>query len=357
MGELFQKAAHATPRVILKGGGHDMAGGLRFSEDQRNNLSAGLEKHSAWRPDMSTSTAEVITSPSSLAPLEWGAIFRRLAPFGNGSEPPALVVEVAELRQVHVCTHARKDRYLAQSRPMQQQGYWSFRGEDILDLVPLRERLLQDSGPISAYVRSQLPPRVVGELQNFRDFKSDSDRVSAALASGLNQLLPVTSLHNADRFNKIKLRWQTRTLLRQQMPSGSRLAQLNRMLLEDAFPRELKRKGIERLPSAWGYEGEFMDLLTGRVFHAVWPVLEEAEMLWQPHEFLAEREPGERPFVLPHYLRLQLEVSVFVPSREWSNVYRGAHFERDTRFRVRQCIPLKKGPIWKIRMPAVKPGA
>ena len=359
MGELFHRAAAAEPKVILKGGGHDMAGGLRFSDAQRRGLGAGLENLSQWRPENSVSSVEVVTSPSQLAPLEWGAIFRRLAPFGNGNEAPALIVEAAELRNVHICTHPRKNRFIVQAPHMQQRGFWAFRGEDILDLVPLIERLVQESDPISIYVRHQLSERVVREITNFKafkdfkDFQTEAEMVGAALATDLTKLLSLTDVYDEDRFKNIRLRWQTRALM-QQSPSGSRLAQLNRMLLEDAYPRELKRRLKERLPKGWGYEGEFQDKLTGHIFHAVWPVLEEAEVLWQPHRFLAAAQPGEPRFELPYYLRLQLELCVMVPSREWSNVYRNKYFERDTRFRVRRCIRIVKGPIGELRMPVAK---
>jgi single-stranded DNA-specific DHH superfamily exonuclease len=362
MGELFHRAAAAKPAVISKGGGHAMAGGLSFSEAQRRALSAGLEALSGWRPENSISSVEVVASPSELAPLEWGAILRRLAPFGNGNEAPALIVEVAELRNVHICTHPRKHRFMVQAAHMQKPGFWAFTGEDIRDPVPLIERLVQDSDPISTYVRHQLSERVVQEIANFKaatackavkDFETEAESVKAALATDLTRLLNHEGFHNEERFRNIRLRWQTKALM-QQSPSGSRRAQLNRMLLEDAYPRELKRRLKERLPKAWGYEGEFQDKLTGRVFHAVWPVLEEAEVLWQPHRFLAAAQPGEPRFELPYYLRLQLEVSLMVPSREWSNVYRNKHFERDTRFRVRQCIRIDKGRIGELRMPVVK---
>jgi hypothetical protein len=188
-------------------------------------------------------------------------------------------------------------------------------------------------------------------LGTFNNYEEGSERLSAILATGLNKLLSIPDLYERARFQNIKLRWQTKNLLDL---DPSPLSQLNRMLLEDAYPRELKRRLKERLPSAWGYEGKFEDKLTGRIFHAVWPVLEEAEILWQPHEFQGSNELEAERFVLPYYLRLQLEVCVYVPAREWSNVYRGAYFERDIRFRVRQCIPVKKGPIWKIRMPAIR---
>lgn len=353
MGDLFHRAADAEPKVILKGGGHDMAGGLRFSDAQRRGLSAGLENLSQWRPENSVSSVEVVTSPSQLAPLEWAGIFRRLAPFGNGNEAPALIIEVAELRNVHVCTHTRKNRFMVQAPHMQRPGFWAFNGGDILDLVPLIERLVQKSDPISIFVRRQLSERVVQEIANFKDFETEKDIVSAALATDLSKLLNREDFYDKERFRNIRLRWQTRALM-QQDPSGSRLAQLNRMLLEDAYPRELKRRLKERLPKAWGYEGEFLDKMTDRVFHAVWPVLEEAEVLWQPDRFLAAAQPGEPRFELPYYLRLQLEVCVMVPSREWSNVYRNKYFERDIRFRVRQCIRINKRPIGALRMPVAK---
>jgi single-stranded-DNA-specific exonuclease len=353
MGEVFHDAAAAVPKIILKGGGHDMAGGLRFSDDQRPNLSAGLAEVSKWKAGKSAPPVEVITSASLLAPLEWAAILRRLAPFGNGNQCPALIVEVAELQDVRVRTRAQKNRSLAQQQYTRTLGYWAFKGRHIRDVVPFMERLKQGADPISVHVRSLLDLRTVEEMEDYETYDEDAERLSAVLAANLNKILLLPDLYDRERFKKIKLSWQTRTVLKQN-PSGQGRVQLNRMLLEDAYPRELQRIKIDKLPSVWGYEGQFEDKLTGVRIDAVWPVIEEAEMLWQVHEFLEPRKPDEGRFVLPYYLRLQLEVCVFVPPREWSNVYRGAHFERDIRFRVRQCIRIPKGPVWKLRMRAAK---
>jgi len=100
MGEQFLQAM--KDGTILKGGGHDMAGGLEFTRAQRWGLqrwfakNAGLEDadsiEAAFKPRV-----EAYAYASVLSPSQWGEFFQKLRPFGNGNECPPLLVDRARL--------------------------------------------------------------------------------------------------------------------------------------------------------------------------------------------------------------------------------------------------------------------
>lgn len=160
-------------------------------------------------------------------------------------------------------------------------------------------------------------------------------------------------LHDRERFKDIILRPHTRTLSRQK-PTGVGLIQLNRLLLEDAYPLELERLAIQAVPRVSAYEGLFQDLTTGDSFFAQWQDLEQAEALWEVPRFLQAAYAEEDPPKLAYMFRLQLEVRAYVPSIERSNIYRGREGRKAYCFQVRQCIRLQRGPITHRRLPVVE---
>jgi hypothetical protein len=374
MGSIFHQASKEG--VIVEGGGHPMAGGLSFREKQRVNLHAELASRAPGELAPVAPSVEMVASASSFYPFEWAAIFRRLAPFGNGNPPPALIVEQAELLGIRVRTRLDRPPLLTQQTELASPGsfggpnrkpsrgavndtqgsrssYWAFAQTDVKDLVLLLNRLREKSDPMSAYVRDQLDPDAAQALEKFENFSRDSERLRAALIDSLNQIITTSTLFDPDRLDGIRLRGETK-LIAQQNPTGQKLLQLNRLLLEDVFPKELVRREIQRTRRVWAYQGNFEDRITGRYFTALWSELEEAEVLWQVHRFLDPKRTKEDGFELPHVFRLHLELRSFVPSEQWSNIYRGRRFKHDYCFKIRQCIPFTRGPIGKLRMPVVR---
>jgi hypothetical protein len=59
------------------------------------------------------------------------------------------------------------------------------------------------------------------------------------LVKGINQVLAGPSIYDKDRFNGIVLRRETAELIVQNPSGGWKLARLNKLLLEDAYPEEL----------------------------------------------------------------------------------------------------------------------
>jgi signal transduction histidine kinase len=99
--------------------------------------------------------------------------------------------------------------------------------------------LTQGANPVSAYVRGRLPETTRRMLANHKAGEREPELASVLLRD-LNQILEGPNIYDTRRFAKVVLRKETQKLLSQN-PGKETLAQFNRMLLEDAFPREIPK--------------------------------------------------------------------------------------------------------------------
>jgi single-stranded-DNA-specific exonuclease len=97
MGRLFHSAGRER---LAAGGGHEMAGGLSFSEENREKLGKFLDDGCGLDRAHMVPVVEVVAPASVLTAGEWGEVFAQLAPFGRGNLCPGLYVEAAELMGV-----------------------------------------------------------------------------------------------------------------------------------------------------------------------------------------------------------------------------------------------------------------
>lgn len=117
---------------------------------------------------------------------------------------------------------------------------------DIRDLPSLAARLTQKPDVVSAFLSSQLSPETRTALENHKDSASDPGGLQTALAQDLNEIVKrdpknrkkLPMLYDPERFDGVVLGEKTRELLLQKL-EGAKLARLNRLLLEDAYPRVL----------------------------------------------------------------------------------------------------------------------
>ncbi|HEU4768645.1 MAG TPA: patatin-like phospholipase family protein, partial [Pyrinomonadaceae bacterium] len=98
----------------------------------------------------------------------------------------------------------------------------------------------------SADLRRRLSPTTVQMLDNLVDPQDPSPELEDALIKDLNELLHGSSLYDKQRFPTEKLTDQTKALLDRPPLDESRVL-LNRWLLEDAYPGEIKRRKPPRL--------------------------------------------------------------------------------------------------------------
>lgn len=159
------------------------------------------------------------------------------------------VADSPEHREVSSNCVARiiKDIELGESKPelagrlvfRSQPALFSFGPQDIADIEAFASQLRvpgADNG-VSHYLREKLGAETIGMLQA-------SSRVTpslrVALASNLNAIVCSGKLlYESTRFAGVPLSAKTTELL-QQKPIGLRLCVLNRLLLNDAFPKELE---------------------------------------------------------------------------------------------------------------------
>jgi hypothetical protein len=120
-----------------------------------------------------------------------------------------------------------------------QNSATAFSGSDIADLADLAKSLTEHSDPVSALVNTQLDDPVKASLAAYSP-GTDEKAEKSALAKNLTRIISGPPLYDAARFRKVKLRRETKNLLKQN-PRGGGLVRLNRMLLEDAFPEELSK--------------------------------------------------------------------------------------------------------------------
>jgi single-stranded-DNA-specific exonuclease len=82
---------------ITNGGGHQMAGGLKFSEKKKIRLQSWLNKNCGLSAE-DLSPILIAPAPASiLPPTRWGKLFTGLAPFGQDNPIPPLLVRCAKL--------------------------------------------------------------------------------------------------------------------------------------------------------------------------------------------------------------------------------------------------------------------
>jgi len=96
----------------------------------------------------------------------------------------------------------------------------------ILDAPSFVNKLSNGTDPLSAFLRGEVGAAVTADLPT--------------LVKALNRTIAGPSLYDAARFRGVVLRPETVQLLEQKAAAGQRLARLNLLLLEDAYP-ELKK--------------------------------------------------------------------------------------------------------------------
>ena len=120
-----------------------------------------------------------------------------------------------------------------------------FRMPDLKEPNSMAVKLRDARDPVSQYVRGQLSPELQQQLSGYDDSSPRSDALQRNLVDELNRLLKGPSLFEEGRFSQVPLAEETRKLMAQN-PQGDDLVRLNRMLLEDAYPREIAKGSINR---------------------------------------------------------------------------------------------------------------
>lgn len=146
-----------------------------------------------------------------------------------------------------------------------------FSAVDFLDLLSLKGKLTQGTREVDSWLAEQLSPRTKTKLKEYSGQDSDPALLKVLLSRDLNRVLagrridePLTDKNQ--RFRNFKLRSETEAL-RSQSPKGGDLRLLNCLLVEDAYPQELKTAArLQRDRAARHEQVELIDFYRSRGF-------------------------------------------------------------------------------------------
>jgi solute:Na+ symporter, SSS family len=122
-----------------------------------------------------------------------------------------------------------------------------FSASEIKEPAALVQRMQKGSDPVGAFLWSQTSAQA---RQTLGDPQTPLERQRTLLAEELNQVLKQEGLANPDRFRGVKLRSKAQALAAQSARSPAETEQLNRLLLEDACPKEVAKTCFE-IDSFW----------------------------------------------------------------------------------------------------------
>ena len=123
---------------------------------------------------------------------------------------------------------------------VEEKGSLAFSAVDLTNLPSLVSRLKQSSRAIDTWLNGQLSSETKAALAGYEGQNSNPAPLTPLLLGDLNKLREGSAVYEMQRFTGVELRPVTRTLL-QQTSQEKDFARLNRLLIEDAFPLELRR--------------------------------------------------------------------------------------------------------------------
>jgi YihY family inner membrane protein len=120
-------------------------------------------------------------------------------------------------------------------------GLTSFAEKRVGQFAELAQKLGEGSDLVSVYLRSRFDDESKKTLYDYTMRKGDGKKALATLVQNLNKIAAGESVYDERRFDGVSLRPETKALLGRKL-AGQELARLNRLLIEDAYPRELTPK-------------------------------------------------------------------------------------------------------------------
>jgi transcriptional regulator of acetoin/glycerol metabolism len=117
-------------------------------------------------------------------------------------------------------------------------SFSQFEKDDLIDAASLATKLKRPTDPVSTYIYSRLNSHTRNMLNEYREGEPGAMLLDA-LVNDLNRQLQDHDLYQAERFQKIQLSEDTEDLIKQQ-GVWTDLFRLNRMLIEDTYPNEIR---------------------------------------------------------------------------------------------------------------------
>ena len=188
------------------------------------------EIHHCWNPELKMISISAKTLPAA-EPLNAGAMS-----FFSGGVDSMYTFLKRTKEPTHVVTIHGFDFYFdsVSAGP-------TFAVTDLKDLAQFARKLMLPWDAVSAYLKGMLSKTTLQSLKNYIGSGSDPGEVEADLVKDLNEIIAERPIWDANRFADVKLRPKTKELLEQDL-QGEALSALNRLLIEDAYPREISGK-------------------------------------------------------------------------------------------------------------------
>ena len=114
------------------------------------------------------------------------------------------------------------------------------RARDLIDPSSLILSLKNKERPLATYLHNQLP---ADTRKLIRQFPSSTKALVPALVKGLNRVIRDVSF-KSNLFEGVHLRREAKSLLEDESLSDSEITNLNRILLEDAFSKEIAKRSL-----------------------------------------------------------------------------------------------------------------
>jgi hypothetical protein len=114
---------------------------------------------------------------------------------------------------------------------------------DFVDVFSIASQLKQKTRPIDEWLELQISDQTQALLSMLDAQSVSATALKKAFQEDFNQLLKKSPVYEISRFSGVPLRPEIKSLL-PGSPQGESLVRLNRLLLEDAYPLELKRKPL-----------------------------------------------------------------------------------------------------------------
>lgn len=180
---------------------------------------------------------------------------------------------------------------------LRKNGSLRFLLSDLEDVPALAIKLRDPADDLSQYLRTQLTAEGEQELIKYSGSGAISDAFRDAILTALNQLLDGPILFERKRFTKITFKRETliKGLIKLK-PGGEALVGLNRLLLEDAYPQQLRKSPV----AAW--DGWSLLALTATEdVIAQWESWKTKQASWK-NKSAAERKKDNPPVFKPTFL-------------------------------------------------------
>jgi MFS family permease len=140
-------------------------------------------------------------------------------------------------------------------------GSPDFHPDDFKQPTAFAQKIVTGADPVSARIRSRLPAEALQRLGRMNPMEGATRRV---LFSELNELLKSPDFFDVNEWREVNLRPETAKLATGDL-SRDGLRHFNRMLLEDAYPAELKRQTFYFDAGHIGYLFAFCGLMSAMI--------------------------------------------------------------------------------------------